>query len=117
MKTVILLALAAALSASPIAMAGGHHGDSHSTYSGTELHRSHYAYGVPRDSHGRIARSSKSKHEFEKSNPCPTTGRSSGACPGYVVDHVIPLKRGGEDAPSNMQWQTKAAAKEKDRWE
>jgi hypothetical protein len=29
--------------------------------------------------------------------------------PGYVVDHVIPLKRGGADAPWNMQWQTIAA--------
>ena len=26
--------------------------------------------------------------------------------PGYVVDHIIPLKRGGADAPWNMQWQT-----------
>jgi hypothetical protein len=31
--------------------------------------------------------------------------------PGYVVDHIIPLKRGGADAPWNMQWQTIAAGK------
>ena len=41
----------------------------------------------------------------------------SGSCPGYVVDHIVPLKRGGADAPGNMQWQTTGAAKEKDRWE
>jgi hypothetical protein len=37
--------------------------------------------------------------------------------PGYVVDNRVPLKRGGADAPSNMQWQTKADAKAKDKWE
>jgi hypothetical protein len=29
----------------------------------------------------------------------------------------MPLKRGGADAPGNMQWQTKAAAKAKDKIE
>ena len=33
--------------------------------------------------------------------------------PGYVVDHVKPLKRGGSDSPSNMQWQTKASGEGK----
>jgi hypothetical protein len=26
--------------------------------------------------------------------------------PGYVVDHIVALKRGGADHPGNMQWQT-----------
>jgi hypothetical protein len=34
-----------------------------------------------------------------------------------VIDRVVPLKRGGPDAPGNMQWQTKAAAKAKDKVE
>jgi hypothetical protein len=33
------------------------------------------------------------------------------------VDHVQALKHGGADSPSNMQWQTTAAAKAKDRTE
>jgi hypothetical protein len=70
-----------------------------------------------RNSHGRIQRSSAAKHRFERSHPCPSTGKSSGACPGYVVDHIKPLKRGGADAPSNMEWQTKEAAKAKDKTE
>jgi hypothetical protein len=42
---------------------------------------------------------------------------SSMPCPGDVVDHVQALKHGGADSPSNMQWQTKEAAKAKDKWE
>jgi hypothetical protein len=34
-----------------------------------------------------------------------------------VIDHVTPLKRGGADDPSNMQWQTTADAKAKDKVE
>jgi hypothetical protein len=51
------------------------------------------------------------------SHPCPATGKTSGACKGYVVDHVVPLKGGGADAPANMQWQTVAEAKAKDKIE
>jgi hypothetical protein len=80
-------------------------------------HNNTYAQGVQRDSHGKIARSPKAKSDFKKSHPCPSTGKSSGACPGYVIDHVKPLKRGGADKPNNMQWQTKEAAKQKDKWE
>jgi hypothetical protein len=44
-------------------------------------------------------------------------GKTYGACNGYVIDHIVPLKHGGADAPSNMQWQTTAAAKAKDKIE
>ena len=67
--------------------------------------------------HGNTHRSSQAKHAFMKSHPCPSTGKSSGSCPGYVVDHVVPLKRGGADNPGNMQWQTQQEAKTKDKWE
>jgi hypothetical protein len=68
-------------------------------------------------SRGRIVRSAASKREFERSHPCPSTGKATGACSGYVIDHVKPLKRGGADAPSNMQWKTMSEAKAKDRVE
>ena len=74
-------------------------------------------YGIHRDSHGRIVRSEAAKHAFERMHPCPSTGRTSGPCPGYVIDHIKALKHGGADSPSNMQWQTVEAAKEKDKWE
>ena len=67
--------------------------------------------GAQRDSNGRIKRSEAAKHEFMR-----MTGYPHGR-PGYVVDHVIPLKRGGCDCPSNMQWQTIDEAKAKDKWE
>jgi hypothetical protein len=57
------------------------------------------------------------KRSFQKSHPCPSTGKTTGACPGYVIDHVVALKRGGADKPGNMQWQTIAAAKAKDKVE
>ena len=30
---------------------------------------------------------------------------------------IIPLRKGGADRPGNMQWQTKADSKAKDKWE
>jgi len=54
---------------------------------------------------------------FVKHHPCPATGKTRGACPGYVVDHIKPLCAGGADRPSNMQWQTREEAKIKDRRE
>lgn len=70
-----------------------------------------------RNKNGKIARSEKAKSDFTKQHPCPSTGKTSGACPGYVIDHIVPLKRGGADAFSNMQWQTVQAAKAKDKVE
>lgn len=72
---------------------------------------------VPRDSHGRIARSKAARHQFQHGHPCPATSKTSGACAGYVVDHVNPLECGGADSPTNMQWQTVVEAKAKDKTE
>jgi 5-methylcytosine-specific restriction endonuclease McrA len=70
-----------------------------------------------RDDHGRFVRCAAAKAAFVAEHPCPSTGMPWTPCPGYVVDHIVPLKRGGADAPSNMQWQTIADAKAKDRIE
>ena len=94
------LALGAALIASPAdARSGGGH------------HSSSYCVSCVRDSNGHIARSPETRHEFMRETGYPH-GR-----PGYVIDHIVPLTRGGADSPSNMQWQTKADAKAKDRVE
>lgn len=56
---------------------------------------------------------------FRKLHACPG-GVNKGShvrCHGYVIDHILPLDCGGKDAPSNMQWQTEAQGKAKDKWE
>jgi hypothetical protein len=65
----------------------------------------------------RAHRSESARHEFKQDNPCPSTGETHGACPGYVIDHIKPLACGGDDSPDNMQWQTVEEAKAKDKWE
>jgi hypothetical protein len=133
------LALASSADARGSGHGGGHsaghrssHSSSHSVIHGS--HSSHGAHvassnrsssahssrayaGVKRDGHGHIARDPHAKEAFRRTHPCPATEKTYGACPGWVVDHVRALKHGGADDPSNMQWQTRAAAKAKDRWE
>jgi hypothetical protein len=73
--------------------------------------KKHAAVVTARDSHGRIKRSEQAEASLMRQTGYPH-GR-----PGYVVDHIIPLACGGADAPSNMQWQTVAEAKAKDKTE
>ncbi len=132
----LLAALLALVPGSASARGGGGHSSSgsHSSHSGGGSHHassghvsathahsshpvSHKASGVQRDSHGKIKRDPEQRARFMRSHPCPSTGKTHGACPAYVVDHVRPLKEGGRDDPSNMQWQTVTDAKAKDKWE
>lgn len=130
MRHAVLAAALAALVASPAALArGGAHSGSHAGLQASRSHSGHPThvvrnaqrrradFGAKRDARGRIARDPHAKEAFRRTHPCPSTGKKYGACPGYVVDHIRALKHGGADDPSNMQWQTRAAAKAKDRWE
>jgi hypothetical protein len=62
-------------------------------------------------------RSRTLRAEFMRANPCPATGRTSGSCPGYQVDHAVPLCLGGHavDTPKNLRWITVEAHKTKTR--
>lgn len=66
---------------------------------------------------GEIVRSPAAVAAFKRTHPCPTTNLIQKSCPGYVVDHIIPLCAGGADSPTNMQWQDKAAGLQKDKLE
>lgn len=70
-----------------------------------------YSFIAERDANGRIKRNHSATYQFKVQTGYPH-GR-----PGYVIDHIKPLKRGGCDCPSNMQWQTNAEAKTKDKVE
>ena len=72
---------------------------------------------LPNVTSAREYRSREVTREFQREHPCPSTGRTSGACPGYRKDHIKALACGGPDAVWNLQWQTVAEARAKDRWE
>jgi hypothetical protein len=80
-------------------------------------HTARFCTTCERDARGHIRRNPAARRAFQKMHPCPATGRMSGPCPGYVVDHIVALKNGGADDPSNMQWQTVEEARAKDRIE
>jgi len=62
-------------------------------------------------------RSTAARRAFQRKKPARQRLVSPiGACPGYVVDHVEPWPV-ADDAPENMQWQSVAEAKAKDRRE
>jgi hypothetical protein len=55
---------------------------------------------------GAVDRSRAVRAEFQRTNPCPSTGATRGACPGYQADHIIALCRGGPDSVANLEWRT-----------
>lgn len=69
------------------------------------------------DKDGSITRSTAVIAQFKQIHPCPATGKGD-SCPGWDIDHVIPLACGGCDAVNNMQWLPHTyKITGKDRWE
>jgi len=69
---------------------GSHSSGSHS--SGQHSSQSHAhskaAPGVQRDNHGRIKRSAAAKDQFKRQQPCPSTGKATGAASGPTTTPI-----------------------------
>jgi hypothetical protein len=70
------------------------------------------ASGVEALDRSRVVRA-----EFVRQNPCPATGATRGACPGFQVDHREALICGGTDELPNLQWLSVEEHKAKTRVE
>ena len=67
----------------------------------SQKHHSHiYCNTCARSSDGHIYRDMGARKTFMEQSGYPN-GRQ-----GYVVDHIVPLYKGGADTPDNMQWVT-----------
>lgn len=66
---------------------------------------------LPRTKAGNIKRSTTEVRHFKAHNPCPSTGKTTGSCPGYQVEHTQPLCACGPDKESNMTWMATAEHK------
>ena len=82
----------------------------HNSSESSSLRELNSSYVVVNRSFGQFVRSRSreqpllspaARREFMNTYLRPSTGKTSGACPGYVVDHISLLKRGGADAPYN----------------
>jgi hypothetical protein len=63
-----------------------------------------YVGVVERNKDGSTKRSTKVIAAFKRMWACPATGKHSGSCKGWAIDHIVPLDCGGVDAVWNMQW-------------
>lgn len=75
-----------------------------------------------RDADGRIIRSRAVLAAFQRLHPCPATGKTTGSCEGWAINHTLPLSCGGCDAVSNLDWmpvEIKSCSDPwcRDRWE
>ncbi|MCU0922563.1 MAG: HNH endonuclease [Burkholderiaceae bacterium] len=90
---------------------------------GGALDETRYCTVTPsRDADGSISRRADVLRAFRNHHPCPSTSSTRGPCPGWNIDHVIPLAVGGCDSVGNLQWlpvQLKRCPGDlcKDRWE
>lgn len=69
-----------------------------------QLQETRYCGTPQRAPDGSILRSVAVLRAFQRIHPCPETGKTTGACPGWALNHVIPLACGGCDSVANLDW-------------
>lgn len=72
------------------------------------LEETRYTSKVIRNSDGSIHRRADVVAAFKRIHPCPSTGKTYGACPNWQANHTIPLACGGTDTVSNLMWAHKS---------
>ncbi len=87
-----------------------------------QLQETRYCGSPARNADGSIKRSTAVLSAFKRIHPCPANGMTTGACPGWALNHTVPLSCGGCDSVSNLDWmpdEIKSCAQPwcRDRWE
>lgn len=77
---------------------------SHASTSDSALIETRYCGAPVRNADGTIRRRAAVLAAFQRIHPCPSTGLTKGACPGWQMNHDRPLACGGCDAVSNLSW-------------
>lgn len=68
------------------------------------LDETRYCGSPERDINGVIIRNSSVIKAYRRVHPCPSTLLFSDSCPGWSINHIIPLACGGCDSVSNLVW-------------
>jgi hypothetical protein len=63
----------------------------------------------------KIPKDHAQQRAFRLANPCPSTGATTGDCPGFVIRYIRPRPCGGTDTPDNMEWRSDAMEKHHDK--
>ena len=69
---------------------------------------------APPSKERRTLRTLTPRAEFVQLNPCPANGRAVAACPGYIIEHAIPLCAGGRDTADNLVWRRASDARRRE---
>lgn len=68
------------------------------------LDETRYCGPPARNADGSIRRRADVLAAFQRIHPCPSTGLTTGPCPGWAKNHDRSLACGGCDSVSNLSW-------------